>query len=103
MSLLRDFSKKFWSGSTKGRLSRSHPMFKAYNSRINTVFCVPSIQPDGYLYTCNNYNLGMRIGHISEGNVTGMLTKMLKIAKLNPTHCDNCLFGQCVQYNYSLM
>lgn len=103
MTLLREFSQKFWSCSTKGNLSRSHPMFKTYSSSINTVFCVPGIQPDGYLYTCNNYKRGIRVGHISQGNVMGMFTKMLNIAKLSPDHCDDCLFGQCVQHNYNLM
>lgn len=103
MSLLREFSKKFWSGSTKGSLARSHPMFKSYNSRINTVFCVPSIQPDEYLYTCNNYIHSIRVGHIKERNILNMLTKMLNITKSNPTHCDDCLFGRCVLCNYSLM
>jgi MoaA/NifB/PqqE/SkfB family radical SAM enzyme len=103
MTSLRKFSRKFWINSLKGNLSRSHPLFKPYISRINTVFCVPGVQPDGYLYTCNSYNHGMQVGHISDRNVLEMLTKMLNVAKLFPNHCDNCLFGQCVQYNYTLM
>jgi len=100
ISALREFARKFWSNSCPINLPRSHPMYKPYDSKRTTVFCVPGIQPDGYLYTCNNYKYGMSVGHISEEDVIGLVTKMLNISKLNPEQCDKCLFGQCVLNHY---
>jgi len=103
MSRLRHFAKRFWENSLRGEIARTHPKHKPYNSRVDTIFCVPGIQPDGYLYTCNSYNRGIRVGHIGNTNVREMITTMLNIAQLAPDHCDKCLFGQCVRLNYELM
>ena len=103
MSRLRHFAEKFWANSLHGEIARTHPKHRHYCSRVDTIFCVPGIQPDGYLYTCNSYNKGIRIGHIGNANVHEMFATMLNIARLAPDHCEKCLFGQCVRLNYQLM
>lgn len=100
MGSLRDFVAGFWHGYRVDDPQRWHPSHQPYNADKRTVFCVPGIQPDGYLYTCNNYNYGVRIGHISETDVRAMVKRMLDISEMDPDQCNRCLFGHCVWANY---
>ena len=97
---LRQFSSDFWGDVCRQELPRSHPLHQPYDVRRRQSFSVPGIHPDGYLYTCFDYNRGTRLGHIRSDDVAGMIGKMLNLAALNPEQCDQCLVGSCVKHHY---
>jgi len=103
MYALRRFAVIFWQDRQSDNYQRWHPRHLPYNARIRTVFCVPGVQPDGFLYTCNNFNHGLRIKDIYTTDVSSLIKSMLDVAKQMPTHCNECQFGRSVWANYIVM
>ncbi len=103
MDGLRRFATIFWLDRQSDNYQRWHPRHLPYNARARTVFCVPGVQPDGFLFTCNNYNHGARIGDIYTTDVSSLIKSMLDVAKQMPTHCNKCRFGRSVWANYIVM
>lgn len=103
MAVLRRFAASYWQDRQSDNYQRWHPRHLPYNARTRTVFCVPGVQPDGFLYTCNNFNHGLRIGDIYTTDVSSLIKSMLDVAKRMPAHCNECQFGRSVWANYIVM
>jgi hypothetical protein len=103
MLALRRFLTSFCCDRGSDNYQRWHPRHQAYNTRTASIFCVPGVQPDGCLYTCNNYKQGVRIGTIADKDVGALVKRMLDVAIQKPEHCNYCRFGRCVWANYMVM
>lgn len=96
---LRFFAKKFWGDLLDGELPVPHPNTLPYNSKRYTCFCKPTVQPDGYIYTCD-YKHGIRVGSIDEDDVFPIIKRLLNVDVLNPTRCNKCNFAQALFHHY---
>lgn len=102
VSSFRVFADKFWGGRENVNVPNTPSYIlrkKPYMKHQRTSFCVPAVQPDGYLYTCDFIH-GVRVGHISDDDIPSMIARLVNVSGLNPAQCDNCLYGQCVLNHY---
>ena len=102
VSSFRMFADRFWGGRENANIPNT-PSYvlrrTPYIRDQRTSFCVPAIQPDGYVYTCD-FICGVKVGHISDDDIVGMITRLISVSRLNPDQCDKCLYGQCVLHHY---
>ncbi len=94
-SKLRDFSVAFWESSLPDPVPIFHPKYKGYIKTTKVSTCLPAIQPDGFLYTCDN-QYGTKIGSIYDEAPIDLITRMLRFSELNPSQCSNCYSGKCL-------
>ena len=100
---MHGFSERFWARSRPAVLPRSHPGYLPYNGNHQSSISYPGVRPDGGVYACAESPTAMRVGHISDADVTDMLIRMLRLRHLSPAQCDRCVDGAFVQCNYAVL